>query len=119
MEHLAKLISVVGKPSANRMAKVSDQRQRTGKTHTVITRSNLDDYLRGKRIKLPDWPLVLEVLMTCKEIAIKDNFPFGPDALGTEAQWHRLWESARQGRVVNESPIDFEEIGDRPHQEPT
>lgn len=77
VQELLHLLDVVGKPSLNRLEGLSRKLHPTDPGHKVleIKRSTLDDYLRGKRRKVPDWPLVRELLMVCRRIAEEDGFP--------------------------------------------
>jgi biotin carboxyl carrier protein len=57
---------------------------------------------------------VREVLIACKKVAEEDGFVWSPDALGTDAEWQALWDRARHGIVLMESPIRLAEIGSSP-----
>jgi hypothetical protein len=104
---ISKLLDVVGGPSLNRIEGVSRQRKRDSSTDRVLElkRSTLYDYLCGKRLKTPEWALVLEILRVCREIAHQDGFPWSPDALGSDSDWHALWDGARHGVVPKSTPI--------------
>jgi Biotin-requiring enzyme len=115
IRQLAMLVDVVGSPSLKRLEAVSKKRARDrGHQAIWIKRTTLDDYLRGKRRKIPGWPLVREVLIACKKVAEEDGFVWSPDALGSDAEWQALWDGARHGIVLTESPIKMAEIGRSP-----
>jgi biotin carboxyl carrier protein len=108
------LIEVVGKPSAGTLANQSKRRNKAAHPRTggdPLRKSTIEDYLHWKRRRLPSWPLVRELLMTCRFIVRRDNIPFSEELLGTETEWWELWLAARRGDVPRGSPIQLAKLG--------
>ncbi|MEV4800589.1 hypothetical protein AB0K18_11290 [Nonomuraea sp. NPDC049421] len=55
--------------------------------------STLNDILKGKRERLPDWGLVASFVMVCHRHAELTGLP--AEALGTVQQWQERWLAAR------------------------
>lgn len=102
-QHLVALWDAVGRPPPRRLEEISRTRH-GGKGKERIRRSTLDDHFRGKRRKVPQWPMVLELLEICREIARSDGY--GDLQLGTDKDWLDTWRAARRG-VVTEPPAQL------------
>lgn len=100
LQEVLHLRDAVGRPSSSRIEAVSKR---------SLKRSTLDDYFRGKRHHVPEWPFVHELLIACRRIADEDGFPWPSDALGSDTGWFNLWQNARQGRPIGSSPIRIPE----------
>lgn len=111
--HLVALVAVVGGPSAGRLERVSKSRHRSGRAQrsVALAHASVDDILKCKRRKLPKWPFVRELLVTCREIATEDRLPLDVSALGSDDEWWALLNRAQREGVVDPSPIRFAELG--------
>jgi biotin carboxyl carrier protein len=108
------LIEVVGKPTAGALANQSKRRNKAAHPRTggdPLRKSTIEDYLNWKRRRLPPWPLVRELLLTCRFLVRTDNIPFSEELLGTETEWWELWIAARRGEVPRGSPIQLAKLG--------
>jgi hypothetical protein len=105
-QHLVALWDAVGRPTTRRLEEIS--RSRHGKSKERVKRTTLDDHFRAKRQKIPSWPMVLELLEICREIAQSDGY--GDLELGTNNEWLDVWRVARRG-VITDPP------GQLPHAE--
>jgi hypothetical protein len=99
VQHLVALWDAVGRPAPRRLEEISRSRHDAGKQR--IKRSTLDDHIRGKRQKVPSWPMVLELLEICRGIAQSDGYS-GLE-LGTSKEWLDAWRAAGHG-VITEPP---------------
>ena len=99
VHHLVALWDAVGRPTPRRLEEISRSRHGAGKQR--IKRSTLDDHFRGKRQKVPSWPMVLELLEICRGIAQSDGY--SDLELGTNKEWLDAWRAAGHG-VITEPP---------------
>lgn len=104
-QHLVALWDAVGRPTPRRLEEIS--RSHHGKSKERIKRSTLDDHFRGKRRKVPSWPMVLELLEICREIAESDGY--GDLELGTDKEWLDAWRAARRG-VITKPPGQLQHV---------
>jgi hypothetical protein len=84
---LNSLRRAAGNPSLGHLVKLSQHR---------LSKSTLDDHLKGQRSRLPPWRLVSAFVSACHEAAASTGLDVG--RLGTLDEWMSVYKAAVEGK---------------------
>lgn len=85
----------VGAPPFSKLQKLSNQLAAERSDVQYLSKSSINDTVRGKRVRLPDWPWVYSFVTVCHTYAARSRPPV-TDHLADMAQWQTRWYRAKR-----------------------
>jgi hypothetical protein len=94
LSDLNALRQAAGNPSLGHLVKLSQRK---------LSKSTLNDHLKGRRTLLPPWRLVSAYISACHEAAGSTGLDVG--RLGTLDEWLSVYKAAVEGKIWGTSPL--------------
>lgn len=89
----------VGEPKFTDLEELSLQLKEGGSGVRFLSKSSINDTVRGKRVKVPDWDWVLSFVTVCRVHAERTRSPRVGQLPGTD-YWYDRWYKAKRASIT-------------------